>query len=174
MIPLTFCRAADPLAAATQRNTTRTMLDSRCGVLGVKGLTFFPPEQIAAHCGKNRKFFVSSYHKVFLQKVFFFFLSMWSAANFSRALRRSSFSANVYAKHIWLWTLDTCLTAASNSLWTSRKMVFDSKPFWPVFFQQQVIVCIFFLIMAVTQLWQALKTYSCLHSWSWYLCLLWF
>ena len=43
IIPFTFFRAPDPLAATQPHgNTTTTMLDSRCGVLGMKGLNFSP------------------------------------------------------------------------------------------------------------------------------------
>ena len=93
------------------------MLDSGYGVCG-------SPSHLKSYCCSlrpNKYIFVSS---VFPKKVSS--LSMWSAANFSRALwscvwRKASFlhsslSAHVDVKH----TVDTytCLTAASNSLQT--------------------------------------------------------
>ena len=53
------------------------LLDSRCGVLGVKGLTFAPPN-IAAHYGQTNQFLFHLTTEVSSRK--FFSLSMWSAA----------------------------------------------------------------------------------------------
>ena len=64
---------------------------------------------------------------------------------------------------------DSCLPAASKSLhncfWW---FLVDSWPSWPVFSQQQVIVSVFFLIEAVTQLCHVLYTHKqLLYSSSW-------
>ena len=89
---------------APQHNTSSTMLDSRYGVVGIKGPTFSPPN-------------------ILLQ---FFSLSMWSAAIFRRALRCDArreglFPARQPLSSCWRKThlnVDTNLPAASNSLQT--------------------------------------------------------
>ena len=112
----------------------------------------------------------------------FFSLSMWWAAKFSQALRcvvwsKSFCLARQYRSPCWCKThliVDTytCLPVTSNSLWTCF-LVFFSWLSWPIFPQQQVIACFFFLTVAVTLLCLVLSTHSCLYSWSWDLQLFW-
>ena len=106
-------------------------------------------KQIAAYCGQNAG--------VFLQKAFS--LSTWSSADFSWALRYLVWCEGFFLaqQSVSLWRSKTRLTAdtvtcppvTSTSLWFSV----DCWPPWPILSQQQVIVCIFFLIVAVTVLY---------------------
>ena len=109
-----------------------------------------------------------------------FSLSMWSAASIHQALSyricskasilHVSLSANGDAKHAWLWTL----TPVFQPLLIHCRLAFwwflvDSWPSWPIFSEQQVIVCLFFfLIVAVTQRCHSfLLANSCLCTFSW-------
>ena len=86
---------------------------------------------------------------------------MWSAASIHQALSyricskasilHVSLSANGDAKHAWLWTL----TPVFQLLLIHCRLAFwwflvDSWPSWPIFSEQQVIVCLFFF----SWLWQ--------------------
>ena len=120
------------------------ILGERSGVLGVKGPTFSPPNTLLLIVAKQL-IFVSSDHRVFLQKVFS--LSMGSAANFSRALSSvSGVRASFFSCKTCLTVdTDTCLPAAPNSL------------------QNSFLAFFFFYI------WAMHCTNSCLHKCSWHL-----
>ena len=114
MIPFSFFRAADPLTAEQPHSV---ILPAPCLTVGVVSLGWkASPPLLQTYCCSlwpNNSMSVSCDHRVFLQKVFT--LSLWSAANFSPALRfhvwiKSFFLtqqplSHVGVKHTWLWTL---------------------------------------------------------------------
>ena len=104
-----------------QHDTIISMLDSRYGVLEVKGLSFCFQTYFCS-LWQNNSIFCSSSHRVFLQV---FSLSIWSAANFHQALSYHSCSKSfnsflhgslsVHDNAMTVGT-DTCLPAAFNAL----------------------------------------------------------
>ena len=71
-----------PLTTAPHHDTATTMPYRRYGVLGVKGLTFYPPNILLLIVAKQFFIWTQIYS---LQNTFS--LSMWSVANCSQALR---------------------------------------------------------------------------------------
>ena len=130
------------------------MLDSRYGVLRVKGLPFSPPNILLLIVVKQLSF--SFMWPEFSSSRFFPFF-MWLSANFSPTLRsKNFFHAQQPLSSCWYKTsltvdTDSCLPAASNSLQTCFLVVFGWHfTSWPVFSQQQVIVCVFLLLSHTT------------------------
>ena len=139
------------------------MLDGRYSVLGVKGLTLSPPNISLVIVAKWLNFCF-----IWPQKAFS--LSMWSAANFSWALRCRFWSKGFllawqplrpwrFLKHAWLWTL----LPVFHQLLFHRRPAFwwflvDTWPSWPIFSQQQVIATIRKKTQAMTQLCHAVYT----------------
>ena len=143
---------------APQHNSIPTMLHSRCGVLGVKGLIFCPPNILLVN---NYFFFCLIWPQGFPPEGFFFVHMMGRKLQSSFKMPRLEgfFLARQPLSSCWCKnTLDCGPSRLSNSLQTGFLVFFGWL--WPVFPQQQVIVSVFFLVLAVTQLFHALYTYK--------------
>lgn len=123
-MPFTLCKAPVPLAAKQPHSIILPPPCLTVGMvfLGLKASPFLLQTYCWALC-PNSSIFVSSDHRTFLQKVLP--LSMWSAANFSQALRCCFWSkGSLLARQpLSPWRCktrltvdtDTCVPAASNS-----------------------------------------------------------
>ena len=100
----------------------------------------------------NNLLFVPSDHRVFLKKVFFPLHVISSKLQSSFELLCPEQQQPLMWMHTWLWAL----TPVFQQLLVHCRLpfcffLFDSRPSWPIFSQQQV--CVIFLIVAVTQLY---------------------
>ena len=127
---------------APQHNTISTMLDSSSSVLECK-----------ASSSLLWTYWCSLWSNNFLFHVTTEFAPEGSML--------SAEKCHVLSKVFFLTASQSCWWAASYSLQTCFLVFFvDSLQSWSIFSQQWVIVCVFFLIMAVTQLCHALYTYT--------------
>ena len=112
-------------------------------ILRVKGFTFSWPNILLLIVAKQL-------HFCFIWGFFFVHVissKLQTSLGLGVSFLHGSLSAHVVAKDTWQWTWHMLLLIHYKLAFSG--FLLDSWPSWPIFFQQQMIFCIFFLIVAV-------------------------